>query len=156
MEWTYWHGLHQIVIWNLCPKVFGQIFPTQVLATAYYGLTHAQLAYGCRELVQTISSKESRLQKPAVRPIAKIDRRESYNPYYTTLNILTLPASIFWKQRCIVCPSVAFYGPWYRVQGHNTRDRNNYRTERHRTVIYERLLSQTDVLFTNRLAQGLY
>ncbi len=151
---------------SVCSKLASGIYvlrnlakycPTQILMTAYYGLIYPHLSYGVvlwGGCANTHFSRIFILQKQAVRILAKLQWGESCRPAFKNLKLLTLPClyiletSLYFKSKCtpIRGSDIHFY---------ETRGRDNYRTGRHRTVVSERLPSQSGVLFLNKLPNSI-
>jgi hypothetical protein len=166
-------GIHldKGLTWNkhidsLCAKLSSGIYalrslakycPSQVLMTAYYGLIYPHLSYGVVIWGACANYQFQRLfklQKKAIRIIAKIHFRESCRPAFKKLKLLTLP-SIYILETTMFAASKCALMRGRDVHNYETRGRDNYRTERHRTVVYEHLPSQRGVHFINRLPNSI-
>ncbi len=125
--------------------------------TAYYGLIYPHLSYG---VVLWGSSARNqllrvfRLQKSAIRIIAKLKFRESCRTAFKNLQLLTLP-SLYILETSLFCISKCALTTGRDIHNHETRGRDSYRTGRHRTVAYEQLPSQRGAQFLNSLPQSL-
>lgn len=147
---------------NVCSKISSGIYalrilskycPTQILIMAYYGLIYPHLSYGL--ILWGASSnlefmRVFRLQKKAVRIIAKLKMRDSCKLAFENLKILTLP-SLYIFETTQFCMSKCNLIRGSDIHTYDTRGRESYRIGRHRTVAYERLPSQAGVRFYNSL-----
>ena len=125
--------------------------------TAYYGVIYPHLSYGLALWGSCSNANFSRLfilQKQAIRTIAKLQWRESCKPAFKTLNLLTLPC-LYILESCLFFKSKGEPIRGTDVHSYETRDRESYRTGRHRTVAYERLPSQAGVRFVNKLPNSI-
>ncbi len=166
-------GIHldRGLTWNyhiehVCSKLSSGIFalrqlskycPTRVLITAYYGMVYPHLSYGLALWGGCTNVNFSRifiLQKQAIRIIASLEWRESCKPSFKNLKLLTLPclyileASFYFKSKCNHIRGSD-------VHSYVTRGREDYRTGRHRTAVYEHLPSQAGVRFVNKLPNSI-
>ena len=124
-----------------------------ILKMAYYGLIYPHLTYGIRlwgSCAKFKFERVFRLQKKAIRVIAKLKPRDMCRDAFRQLNLLTLP--------CLYMLDVILYCRFHcdLVQGsdiHNydTRSRNIYRTSQHRTTSFEQIPSQAGVRLINML-----
>jgi len=155
------------LIWNphveaACAKLSSAIFsmrnlsqycPTQVLMTAYYGLIYPHLSYGVTlwgACANADFMRLFRLQKKAVRIIAKIKIRESCRPAFTELQLLTLPC-LYILETVTFCLSKCTLTRGRNIHSYDTRGRDNLRMGQHRTTAYEHLPSQAGVQLINKL-----
>ncbi|KAG8252956.1 hypothetical protein J6590_045156 [Homalodisca vitripennis] len=76
--------------------------------------------------------------------------------FFENLQLLTLP-SLYILETTLFCMSKCAMtnGRDIPVHAYETRGRDNYRTGRHRTVVYERLPSQAGVHFVNKLPNSI-
>lgn len=151
---------------SVCSKLASGVFvlrslsrfcPTQILMTAYYGLIYPHLTYGVVVWGSSANSellRVFRLQKKAVRIVAKLRKRESCKPAFKQLKLLTLP-SIYILETVLFCTSKCDLTRGSDIHHHNTRGRENYRTGHHRTVVYEHLPSQAGVTLINSLPNNI-
>ncbi|KAG8319861.1 hypothetical protein J6590_082671 [Homalodisca vitripennis] len=95
-----------------------------------------------------------RLQKKAIRTIANINFRESCRPAFKKLQLLTL-LCLYILEAVLFCKSKCALTRGRDVHEYETRGRDNYRTGRHRTVVYEHLPSQAGVRFINSLPDSM-
>jgi len=121
--------------------------------TAYYELIYPHLSYGAMLWGACANSdfiRLFRLQKKAVRIIAKIKRRESCRPAFTELQLLTLPC-LYILETVTFCLSKCSLTRGRDIHSYNTRGRDNPRTGQHRTTAYEHLPSQAGIQLINKL-----
>ncbi|KAG8272686.1 hypothetical protein J6590_036558 [Homalodisca vitripennis] len=90
--------------------------PTQVLMMAYYGLIYPHLTY-------------------------ELKFRETCQEAFKNLQLLTLP-SLYILETTLFCMSKCAMTNGRDIHVYETRGRDNYRTGRHRTVVYEHLPSK--------------
>uniref|UniRef100_A0A1B6MDI5 Reverse transcriptase domain-containing protein n=1 Tax=Graphocephala atropunctata TaxID=36148 RepID=A0A1B6MDI5_9HEMI len=130
-----------------------QFCSLEVLRTAYYGLIHTHLEYGIRLWGSCSKYKLERvfrLQKRAVRTILKLQARESYRGAFRELGLLTLPC-LYILEVALYCRSKCALTQGRDVHSYETRGRDNYRTQQHRSAAFERLPSQVGVKIINGL-----
>lgn len=101
-----------------------------------------------------IFQKFSFFKKKAVRIIANLSWRESCKPAFKNLKLLTLTC-LYILQTCCFFMTKCDQTRGTDVHSYATRGREDYRTERHRTVVHERLPSQTGVHFVNKLPNSI-
>lgn len=166
-------GIHldQGLTWNkhidhVCAKISSGIYvlrslakfcPSQVLITAYYGLIYPHLSYGVvlwGACANFQFQRAFKLQKKAIRIIAKINFRESCRPAFKNLQLLTLPC-LYILETASFCMYKSTLTRGRDIHAYETRGRDNYRTGKHRTVVYEHLPSQAGVHFLNRLPNSI-
>ncbi|KAG8322298.1 hypothetical protein J6590_026555 [Homalodisca vitripennis] len=126
-----------------------------VLKTAYFGLIHPHLTCGLRLWGSCSKYKFERVfrtQKKAVRILSKLNPRESCKDSFRELGLLTLP--------CLYILDVALYCrlkcellQGRDVHQYETRARDNFRIDQHRTIAFEHLPSQVGVRIINRLPE---
>ncbi|KAG8258828.1 hypothetical protein J6590_024142 [Homalodisca vitripennis] len=80
--------------------------------------------------------------------IAKLNFRESCRTAFKNLQLLILP-SLYILETSLFCWSKCALIRGRDIHGYETRCRDNYRTGRHRTVVYEHLPSQAGIHFIN-------
>ncbi|KAG8260836.1 hypothetical protein J6590_087640 [Homalodisca vitripennis] len=73
---------------------------------------------------------------------------------FKRLQLLTLP-SLYISETTLYCMSKCALTTGRDIHSYGTRGRDNYRTGRHRMVVYERLPLQAGVHFINRLPNDL-
>ncbi|KAG8306294.1 hypothetical protein J6590_050666 [Homalodisca vitripennis] len=73
---------------------------------------------------------------------------------FKQLQLLTLPC-LYILETTLFCVSKCALTRGQDIHMYETRGRANYRTGRHRTVVYERLPSQAGVHFLNRLPNSI-
>ncbi len=79
---------------------------------------------------------------------------ESCRPAFKNLKLLTLPClyifetALFFKSKCNPIRGSD-------IHSYDTRGRDNYRSGRHRTVVFERLPSQAGARFVNKLPNSI-
>ncbi|KAG8278791.1 hypothetical protein J6590_011186 [Homalodisca vitripennis] len=117
-----------------------------VLISAYYGLINPHLAYGVVLCIQT--------PRKAIRVIAKIKFRQSCREAFKQFELFTLPC-LYILETTLFCMSKCAKTRGRDIHKYEARGRANYRTGRHRTVVYERLPSQAGVHFLNRLPNSI-
>ncbi|KAG8251808.1 hypothetical protein J6590_071847 [Homalodisca vitripennis] len=93
-----------------------------------------------------------RLQKKAIRIIAKIKFRESCREAFKKLQLLTVPC-LYILETTLFCMSKCALTRGQDIHMYETRGRANYRTGRHRTVVWEHLPSEA--VFLNRLSNSI-
>lgn len=129
----------------------------EVLKMAYFGLVYAHLSYGIRvwgSCAKHRFERVFRLQKKAIRIILKLNYRESCQDAFRELELLTLP--------CLYILEVVQYSKFHcelirvgDIHDYNTRGRDSYRTQQHRTAAFERIPSQAGVRLINELPEGV-
>ncbi|KAG8295011.1 hypothetical protein J6590_090020 [Homalodisca vitripennis] len=80
-----------------------------------------------------------KLQRQAIRSIDQLKFRESCKE---ALNLLLTLPSLYILETTLFCVSKCAITNVRDIHAYGTRGRDNYRTGRHRTVVYERLPSQ--------------
>uniref|UniRef100_A0A1B6HTM5 Uncharacterized protein n=1 Tax=Homalodisca liturata TaxID=320908 RepID=A0A1B6HTM5_9HEMI len=128
-----------------------------VLKTAYFGTVHPHLTYGLRLWGSCSKYKFDRVfrtQKKAVRIISKLKPRESCKIAFRELGFLTLP-SLYILDVTLYCQFKCELVQGREVHQYETRGRNNFRTEQHRTAMFEHLPSQMGVKLINKLPGDL-
>ena len=95
-----------------------------------------------------------KLKKKAIRIIANMGFRESCRPAFKKLQLLTLP-SLYILETVLFCMSKCALTRGRDIHEYETRGRDDYRTGRHRTVVYEHLPSQAGVRYINRLPDSI-
>lgn len=132
-------------------------FNIQVQLMVYFGLIYPHLSYGIRlwGSCSILNFKRIfRLQKKAVRLIAKLNYRESCRQAFRELGLLTL-AGIYILETIMYCLNHVVLTMGSDIHNHNTRSRHTFRPAQHRTAAFERLPSQAGVKFLNALPEGL-
>lgn len=151
---------------SVCSKVASGIFALrklskyctpQVQMMAYYGLIHPHLSYGITlwgGCANGNFERVFRLQKRAVRILAKLKCRESCREAFRELGVLTLPC-LYILETALYCRYKCSLTQGGDIHGYETRARDRLRTRQHRTVAYEHVPSQAGIKFLNSLPECL-
>ena len=162
-------GMHldQGLTWNdhvdkICSKVTSGIHALRILSKtcsleilrmAYFGLIYSHFSYGIRlwgSCSQQQFLRVFRLQKKAVRIMFKLNYRESCREAFRELGLLTLPC-LYIHEVVLYCISRCNLVQGREVHNYETRGRDTFRVQQHRTVAFAKLPKQVDV----RLVIGL-
>lgn len=94
-----------------------------VVRTCYFATVHSVLQYGAELWGRAADRlRVFRMQKRAIRAIARVSRTASAKPYFQSLKILTLPSIVIFQVAVYVRQNLHMYGK--RGHGHSycTRD----------------------------------
>jgi hypothetical protein len=151
---------------HLCSKISSKLYllrylssycTFQIMLTSYYGLIFPYLNYGIA-LWGSCSKKDFQrlfvIQKKVLRIVGKINSRESCKPLFQQNNILTLP-SIYILETCTFAKfkSKLIIGSEYH--NHDTRFKNNFRTNQHNLKLFEGLPNEIGSKILNTLPHNL-
>jgi len=173
VESTRFLGMHldRGLTWNnhvdyICARVASGIYALRklakfcslnVLKMAYFGLIYPHLAYGISlwgGCAKFRLERVFRLQKKAIRILAKLNPRESCHDAFRELELLTLPClyvlevSLYCRFRCGLTQG-------RDIHSYNTRGRDTYRTQQHRTSAFEQTPSYAGAKFINMLPRSI-
>ena len=124
---------------------------------AYFGLIYPHLSYGIRiwgSCANFRFERVFRLQKKAVRILAKLNFRESCRDAFRELGILTLP-SLYILEVAQYCRFQCELTRGGYIHGYRTRGRDYFRIQQHRTTAFERIPSQAGIRILNTLPESL-
>jgi len=151
---------------HICSKIASGIYAlrnlaefcsTDVMKMAYYGLVYPHMTYGLRlwgSCAKFRFERVFRLQKKAIRIIAKLNPRESCRNAFKELDLLTLPClyvldvTLYCRFRCELVQGTD-------IHHYNTRGRDSYRTQQHRTTAFQNIPSQARGLDCSICSQGV-
>ena len=163
--------LDQGLTWNdhvdtVCSKVTSGIHALRVLSNtcsfevlrmAYFGLIFPHLTYGIRlwgSCSQYQFLRVFRLQKKAVRILSKLNFRESCKDAFRELGLLTLPC-LYILEVVLFCKSKCTLVQGKEIHNYETRGRNSFRLQQHRTAAFSNLPKQVGVKLINHLPEVL-
>uniref|UniRef100_A0A1B6F9U1 Uncharacterized protein n=1 Tax=Cuerna arida TaxID=1464854 RepID=A0A1B6F9U1_9HEMI len=129
----------------------------EVLRMAYFGLIHPHLAYGIRlwgGCAKHRMERVFRLQKKAIRVIAKLKLRESCKDAFRKLGLLTLPC-LYVLDVILFCKSRGALTQGRNVHHYQTRGRDNFRVLQHRLTVTEQLPVHVGVRLTNVIPERI-
>ena len=138
-------------------RILSKTCSVEVLKMTYFGLIYPHLSYGIRlwgSCSQQQFLRVFRLQKKAIRILSKLNYRESCRDAFRKLGLLTLPCLyilevvLFCKSKCTLVQGVD-------IHNYETRGRNNYRLQQHRTRAFANLPKQVGVRLINQLPEVL-
>ncbi|KAG8262511.1 hypothetical protein J6590_052155 [Homalodisca vitripennis] len=93
-------------------------------------------------------------QKKAVRIISKLNPRKSYTDAFREFGLLTLPC-LYIVEVALYCRLKCELVRGRDVHQYDTRGRDNFGVEQHRTAAFEHLPSQVGVGLINRLPEDI-
>ena len=138
-------------------RVLAKTCSLEVLRMAYFGLIYPHLSYGIRlwgSCSQQQFLRVFRLQKKAVRILSKLNYRESCREAFRELGLLTLPC-IYILEVISYCKSRCTLEQGNQFHNYETRGRDFYRLQRHRTSAFANLPKQVGVRLINGLPEVL-
>ncbi|KAG8301339.1 hypothetical protein J6590_056032 [Homalodisca vitripennis] len=116
------------------------------LPAHYRDIWYEQLSLTRHQKFEAISPRGPHTLRKGYFPMPPQDCR----PAFKKLQLLTLPC-LYILEAVLFCKSKCALTRGRDVHEYETRGRDNYRTGRHRTVVYEHLPSQAGVRFINSL-----
>lgn len=123
-------------------RKLAKICPRRIALLAYHSLIIAKMTYGLIAWGGTSKANFDRifkLQKRAIRYIFGIYRTESCKPFFKDNQLLTLPAHYMFMLIMNVRKSSGNLTTLGRTHTYNTRHRNDFTIDRHRTNYYDQM-----------------
>jgi hypothetical protein len=146
---------------RLCSAVYAirqlsRILDEKSLKTVYFSYIHSLLTYGIIFWGQSTEFNEIfKIQKWAMRVIKGVNKRTSCRPIFKQLNILPLPCIYILELVTFTKNNLHLFKKNSDFHSYNTRFKDNLRTDKHRTTLYERGPRSAGISLYNRLPNSL-
>jgi Reverse transcriptase (RNA-dependent DNA polymerase) len=156
---------HQII--ELCKKLNKAIYTLRclknrvepyILKYVYFAYFHSVLTYGLEiwgGAAAYLINRVFKLQKRAIRLLSGVAPRDSCQPLFITLNILPLPALYIFQVLVFSKKYTQYFQNSKFQHSYNTRNKDLFMLEKHRTAKYESGLLYCAELFYNKLPQNI-